>query len=81
MAASISTNDFHCQVLLLEVIRSSVLSLLLSGTNELDNESDLLSDSHVCSSSAGLICGLVDATALVDGCVSVDLKYLNIFQQ
>ena len=36
-------------------IRSSVLSLLLSGTNELDNESDLLPDSRVCSSSDGLI--------------------------
>ena len=64
-------------VLLLEVLRSSVLSLLLSGTNELDNESDLLLDSHVCSSSDGLTCGLVNATALLDGCVSVDLKYLN----
>ena len=59
---------------LLLVLRSSVLSLLLSGTNKLNNEFDLLPDSRVCSSSDGLTCGLVDATALVDGCVSVDLN-------
>ena len=62
---------------LLLVLRSSVLSLLLSGTNKLDNESNLLPDSRVCSSSDGLTYGLVDARALVDGCVSVDLKHLN----
>ena len=64
-------------LLLLLVLRSSVLSLLLSGTNKLDNESDLLPDSRVCSSSDGVTCGLIDARALVDGCVSVDLKHLN----
>ena len=62
---------------LLLILRSSVLSLLLSGTNKLDNESDLLPDSRVCSSSDGLTRGLVDATALVGGCISVDLKHLN----
>lgn len=64
-------------MLLSAVVRSSVLSLLLSVTNNFDNESDLLPDSRVCSSSDGLTCGLLDETALGDGRGSVVLKYFN----
>ena len=59
-----------CDMMLLSVPRSSVLSLLLSGTNKLENESYLLSEILVSYLSSGLTCGLMDESALVDGCGS-----------